>query len=507
MPKRIQLPDGNIGEFPDSMDDNSIKAVLQKKFPKSSSSESFQTVPMSPPGVMKARPQGPIQTPMNWLEDLRTDVKRGTDLTLPGRALKTLGARGTDTGVPEAVGDIMPGGGTIQGASKIAHGVGRTLQGHPIQGTNEVVRGAGQAMAPALAVTQPEFLPTAVEYGALGAGLEKTAKSLGFGEDTSEFLGNILTGMLGGKKALKRSDEKTVGKLSYAGGAGTTVPIEATLGDIAAAVKEKGIFSTIGDFMGVVKTAKDRLNTEYANTLGPKANQSVVPTTVSQRIRQLITPNMQKTASGQREIAAIKAAATEFEKPWTWGELDTERMNANARLYTYESKSPVDQYMMARKTRSVEIDKAIADSIRESIYPMMDKAAGKPSGYFANLKGRIGNLMELESKLTGRIEKLHETTAMSKGAPPMERARIRANVGESGGPRFWMSNLLGAIHAPSPEAQANKAVRGAFKESSPNPLIWGLPIKALLAGDVTDDTQDQKRKGVAKALTPIETTK
>src|ERR1700722_17962404 len=34
MPKRIQLPDGNIGEFPDSMSNEQIEGVLQKQFPK-----------------------------------------------------------------------------------------------------------------------------------------------------------------------------------------------------------------------------------------------------------------------------------------------------------------------------------------------------------------------------------------------------------------------------------------------------------------------------------------
>lgn len=33
MPKRVQLPDGSIGEFPDTMQDSAIEAVLQKQFP------------------------------------------------------------------------------------------------------------------------------------------------------------------------------------------------------------------------------------------------------------------------------------------------------------------------------------------------------------------------------------------------------------------------------------------------------------------------------------------
>lgn len=47
MPKRIQLPDGNIGEFPDSMPDAQIEAVLQKQFPAKSSAPTGTIGPVS----------------------------------------------------------------------------------------------------------------------------------------------------------------------------------------------------------------------------------------------------------------------------------------------------------------------------------------------------------------------------------------------------------------------------------------------------------------------------
>lgn len=40
MPIRVQLPDGNVGEFPDSMSNEQIEAVLQKQFPKTQSETS-----------------------------------------------------------------------------------------------------------------------------------------------------------------------------------------------------------------------------------------------------------------------------------------------------------------------------------------------------------------------------------------------------------------------------------------------------------------------------------
>lgn len=439
---------------------------------------------------LRPRPTGPIQTPLNWLEDLQYDVKHGTDLTLPGRALKFMGAEGTDkgAGAQGAVGDLMPGGGTIQGVAKLAHGAGRILQGHPILGGNEILRGFGQAAAPVLAVTQPEFLPSAVTYGAAGAGIEGGLKAVGVSPETSEFVSNVVTGLLGGREALGDSETKRVNRLSFASGKGTTGPIEATLADVNRAVAKNGPPKTVGDFLSAVKTAKTDLNNEYGNALGPNANRMAPfdadgSSPISRRILDLITPNMEQTARGRQEAAMIKRAAAEFQKPWTLGQLDAERMDANARLNAYEKKNIADQYASQKGNRSVAIDKAIADGVRDVVYPFMDKLSGKPEGYFRNIKGRIGNLIQLESSLDQEVERLHDLTARTKGAPALSRARVRTNVGESGSPRFWMSNVLGALHAPNEEATANRAVAGSFGQPSWIPGIMALPVKALLTGD------------------------
>ena len=55
MGTQVQLPDGNIGEFPDGMDNAAIEAVLQKQFPSRRAVRS----PISPPGV--PRPQVNMQ--------------------------------------------------------------------------------------------------------------------------------------------------------------------------------------------------------------------------------------------------------------------------------------------------------------------------------------------------------------------------------------------------------------------------------------------------------------
>src|ERR1700738_1740689 len=63
-----------------------------------------------------ARPTGVT----SWLEDVQGDIRYGTGATLPGRLLRALGAPGTSSGVPDAVGEFM--GGPVIGPTEIAPG-------------------------------------------------------------------------------------------------------------------------------------------------------------------------------------------------------------------------------------------------------------------------------------------------------------------------------------------------------------------------------------------------
>ena len=479
MPVTVQGPDGKQYQFPDSTTKDQAIAYFKKK--------GIGATPAgpsaSPSGMaeMRATPAGPMQ----WLQNLQGDVKTGSGFTLPGRVLQKMGAKGTDAGVPEAVGDLMPGGGTIQGGAKVAQGALKIGEGHPIRGANEILRGFGQAAAPIIGVTNPEFLPAAVGYGAAGAATQAGAQAVGVSPDTSEFLGNVVTGLLGGKSLLGKSAEKTTAKLSFASGKGTAAPIAEALNDVKSVVSQTGPPKTVGEFLQTVNTAKSKLNAEYANTLGPNANKQVMPKAISDRILDLITPNMKQTAQGRAEEKAIRAAAVEFQKPWTLAQLDAERMAANGRTSAFEKKNLLDQYAATKGKRTVAIDKAIADGVRDTVYPEMDKLAGKPAGYYRDLKSRIGSMLQLESALNDRVSTLHDQTMQLKGAPRFSRATVRGNVGESGSPRFWVSNLLSAIHTPNPETAANHAVRGSFPNQSSAPLILSLPIKSLLTGNAT----------------------
>ena len=75
MPKRVQLPDGNIGEFPDSMSDSQIEGVLQKQFP-AKSNTAPSAAPTKPDGFLSSLTTMTHQsdTPVHAVEDVLGNI-------------------------------------------------------------------------------------------------------------------------------------------------------------------------------------------------------------------------------------------------------------------------------------------------------------------------------------------------------------------------------------------------------------------------------------------------
>jgi len=91
----------------------------------------------------KPKPAGWLGSAENYLSKLMGDVKYGTGVTLPGRALQAMGAKGLYYGEPEAVGNFM--GSPITGTIRAAQGLTQIPQGKVWQGTKNVVGGALEA--------------------------------------------------------------------------------------------------------------------------------------------------------------------------------------------------------------------------------------------------------------------------------------------------------------------------------------------------------------------------
>ncbi len=296
------------------------------------------------------------------------------------------------------------------------------------------------------------------------------------------------------------------------GAGGMSEDIEPTIADLRAVTREVnpdtgkpfGTPSTVGDFVKQVSAAESKLNNEYANALGPHANEPG-PTMVDGRfpvaeaIRKLKDKIGDTTPQDKAARAYIDQMASHFQKPLSLGELNKQRIAANARLYSFENKSDVAQYAAAGANTGTAVDKAIANSVRDEVYPMMDFVTGKPPGYFRNLQSRVGHLFRLESDAKEYATKVHQKTMESRGSTPMERLRPGGAVSAGGGIHGYISNIPQLFKAADPEGKANAAVRSAYslrQKVQPPPEAMSLPLSSLLGAF------NQPKKRVAAALAP-----
>lgn len=245
---------------------------------------------------------------------------------------------------------------------------------------------------------------------------------------------------------------------------------------------------TVQGFLDTVNRAKDAMNAESKAAMAPLMEKPVMPTGIADRIRSLITPNMEKTEVGRAEARSILKAAKEFDKPWTYGELDAERMSVRSRLNTLKQMGEVAQYTAKKASRSKAIDDAIERGLRDQIYPTMDQAAGKPEGYFANLKGRQSDLITLQSILDKRVSDLGGKQAVSEVTSPFgsENISLSAHVGSVRAGAYGLKNVF------SPTRELNAAGKHVAK-AFPPAKVSSLPYQVLL-------TNIPRAKAIAHAM-------
>jgi hypothetical protein len=356
------------------------------------------------------------------------------------------------------------GGPAVQ-AGKAAYGYGKNLLS---EGRIAARSGDTDSYAP-----EARFLTRGLLAPVGGTGVANAVndvKSGNYGGASGDVLGTLINAFLL-KKGMAPSAESSANKLAYAAGKDTAAPIKATLSDLRETASSGPKPRTVQDFSSVVEQASKNMTKEVGNALGPIANRQIVPIDVANRIRSLITSNMLKTTDGLRDAAKIRNAALEFEKPWTLGDLDAERMDINKRMNPFYNKSGADQYA-ALVNRNLSIDKAIADTIRDTVYPRMDQAAGRPTGYFRSMKQRQGDLIDLKSKLDSEAQMLMDTTSRIQGSPRLSRENAGLHISPTGGPRATLYGLLDAIKKPNPLAVANKRVQQGFRVG--NPVARGI---------------------------------
>lgn len=288
-----------------------------------------------------------------------------------------------------------------------------------------------------------------------------------------DLLGTLINAFLL-KKSFRPAEKTATNRLTAAAGKEMHVPIENTLPELRKSGSASGISpQSLEDFYSVASNAAKTIQRESDGALAPIATKQIIPNSIAANIKKLITSDMVKTPEGRAEIAHINAEARKFEnQPWSYEQLDSKRMRLNAELNTFEKKGAGARYTAAKGNLNTAIDKAIADTIRDVVYPQMDVAAGKPQGYFRALKQKQGNLMQLSDELNPRNAKsrtasLKAQTAEIQGGSRFSRENMSMHMGGSGVPRASIYGLTNVIRKRNPLAAANKRVRMGFSTGSP----------------------------------------
>ena len=267
--------------------------------------------------------------------------------------------------------------------------------------------------------------------------------------------------------------------------------IEPVVNDLRTAAKGAKP-KTVGEFVDVASKAQKSLNDEYGASLGKFANfksnlQDVNRNfPISQAIKALKDKMPAITDADRSERSFIDKAAAEYQKPISLGELDLKRMQANNRLSAYYDKNDVSQYAAESRNAQIAVDKAVADWVRDNVYPEMDQLTGKPPGYFRNLKSRVGNLMNASSQAKEFAAKVHRESAVEKGMTRWERARPGGSVSAKGAFHMYLPNIPEWLKPTDPEAGAGRAIKSAFsphEHVAPPPEVLSVPLSAIIGAE------------------------
>lgn len=455
MSHRINTPDGPV-DFPDSMTDQQIEEVLKKQYPPS-------TISSAPTGI-KGLKAG-IATAAGKVGDVLFRKEN-----LPAAFATAYGLAGAPSG-PGAIGMAALGGAT-----------GRAVE-------QMIDTGEGKR--------QPSSGAAAWDIGVEGA---KQGVIQGLGEGIALAASKILPISRGAR-------------LSYAGGLTQGADVVNQLApefDKTLAATGRRSADTVGEFADVVQGTNTRLEQEYNQALFPVTQQSVRPLPVANAIKQKITPNMGKTAEGRKQIQYLLKKAREFEtQDWTIGELDLERRKVAKKLNEYFSGGPSNRAKKAVLDEEIMADTAQRDALNDLLYPLADRTAGKPSGYFKALKQKQSTLTDITSDIAAHRERLVAGSAQKKGAPLLEKTHVYAY----GHPTSSSLGSIGSTFTPSrfldPLAQANRMTRSGFPSTAQkavnigrtvvakpftNATVDALPIRALWRDEPEPDTTPPPKK-------------
>lgn len=452
MTKRVQTPDGNIAEFPDSMSDQEIQGVLRKKYPPQSN-------------LSSVLPKQPTQE--TFLSE------SGKQLRSAGRGLRDLLAlsSGTPAENPSPLGTLATG------VSNTVGGILRELSGAPQSGQSvlSAPKDATDRLAGALDIAIGGD-PSAARMHSLQGQTGAAAADL--------FTVPVSTALLGGllrRVPVVGGDEAEAKQLTRAsGGGGTKVDFpkqfEQALPAMRKAAGQVPVYGQVLDVAGLaqdVQKAFGNLENDFNTRLQPIAGNQVVPLGISQRILAKITPNMAQTADGRAIANYLRAKAVEYQKPWSLQELNLQRIAATKANRGLHTASPSSAGAQLKLDASKMVNQAVEEGAKDIVYGALEQryAGQVPKGYFSNLKKTESALYDIQDQLSGRVNELSNARAKS----PLDRGHAYASSGGHVGFAGNVREILDPEYRRA-DRQARKGMR------KPTSIVAPLGTAAAVTG-------------------------
>jgi hypothetical protein len=163
-------------------------------------------------------------------------------------------------------------------------------------------------------------------------------------------------------------------------------------------------------------------------------------------------------------------------------------------LSGYFDASPAERGKYLLDHPKVRIDLEAYNGIKDTVYPAMDQAAGKPPGFFAELKGRQQKLIDLQEHLDKQADELATASGVSRGSPRFSHKNLSTYLAGTHDMHPGLSlHRLNPIKA-DPLAAANKAVRRAMSGApKAQKYVYSYPVReAIVQAEGQQETPPER---------------
>ena len=222
----------------------------------------------------------------------------------------------------------------------------------------------------------------------------------------------------------------------------------------------------------VFKQTNERLDQPYFNQwLARIGNKKVMPKEIADALMmESNAPNLGMTPQGIAERRALRRAAIDYQRPWSYNALNAQRRFANDRLYSYYNKESQAQ-STALSAVDTKIMKIVRDHAANIVYDGVDAIPGVP--FDARLlKQQQGAIWSLADRLDSQIDKLTDAQLMYEGRTLRQKFQPSAYISNEGRMHGYLRGVGDLFPGGGPENAAKIQARKAFAPPSEGVGSW-----------------------------------